>query len=86
MGKCSKAPRAHWSTSEITYDPERGLLQKEVIDLVTHPDRVEPSAKDPRRFLVKKVYFNKVYKKDRLLMAVCEQEEDSALVVVTVKY
>lgn len=62
---------------------ERGLLQKEVINLVTHPDRVEPSRKDPRRFLVKRIYFNKVRKKDRLLMAVCERE-DSVLVVVTV--
>lgn len=51
---------------------ERGLVQKDVIDFVMHPDRVEPSRKDPRRFLVKKVYFRVVYKKDRLLMAVCE--------------
>lgn len=62
---------------------ERGLVQKEVIDHVTHPDSIEPSTKDQRRFLVKKIYFNKVHKKDRLLMVVCEQE-DSALVVVTV--
>ena len=62
---------------------ERGLLQKQVVDCVTHPDRLERSMKDPRRFLAKKIYFSRTHKKDRLLMAICEQE-GTALVIVTV--
>jgi len=62
---------------------ERNLKQKQIRAFVQDPDGVEISSKNTKRFLVKKRYFNATFKKPRLLIAICEQEGNS-IVVVTV--
>lgn len=50
---------------------------------IEDPDKVEPSLKVPKRFLLKKIYFNQKLKEDHLLLIILEKE-NSILKVVTI--
>lgn len=62
---------------------ERGLTLQEVRSFIASPDSIEPSTKNLKRFLIKKLYYHRRLKKPHLLMAVCEQEGDT-LVIITI--
>ena len=51
---------------------ERFILERVIIEAIRDPDKIEKSFQAPSRFLIKKVYFNKILKKEHLLMIVCE--------------
>ena len=61
---------------------DRHLSLKVVKSFIENPDDAEQSQKDSRRFLIKKAYFSHAFKKQHLLMAICEKEGD-VLVVIT---
>ena len=62
---------------------ERNLSVRQVKGFITNPDTIEPSTKDPRRFLIKKSYYHRSLKRMHLAMMICEQK-GSVLVVVTI--
>ena len=62
---------------------ERNLTLKDVRVFLGSPDSIEPSSKNPKRFLLKRLYYHPILKRRHLLMAICEQEKKS-LIVVTV--
>ena len=62
---------------------ERDLSRRQVEAFVRKPDRVEISEKDQSRLLIKKRYRHHKFGRDHLLMAICERDNDS-LVVVTI--
>ena len=62
---------------------ERNLTLKDVRAFIERPDSIEPSLKNLKRYLLKKLYFHSVLKRRHLLMAVCEYEAHT-LVVVTI--
>jgi hypothetical protein len=62
---------------------ERGISEKEVREFIKNPDKVEHSLKSPKRFLIKKVYFNRKLGRDHLLLIILEKE-NSILKVITI--
>lgn len=62
---------------------ERNLSIKKVKTFIANPDSIEPSSKNSRRFLLKKLYFHPRFQKQHLFMAICEQEKEG-LVIVTI--
>jgi hypothetical protein len=62
---------------------ERGLSEKEVKKFITNPDKIAPSLKHQKRFLIKKIYWNQKLQKDHLLLIIVEKE-NSVLKVITV--
>lgn len=63
---------------------ERGLGRRQVREFVRDPDTIVVSKKDPMRFLAKKIYHNKLLARTHLLMAVCERERDTLLVITVI--
>ncbi|MDI6883086.1 MAG: DUF4258 domain-containing protein [Patescibacteria group bacterium] len=61
---------------------ERGISLEEIENFIKYPDKVERSIKNQKRFLFKKIYFNKKLQKDHLLLIVIEKE-DKVLKVIT---
>jgi len=53
---------------------ERGISEKDAREFIKNPDKVERSSRFPKRFLIKKVYFNRKLKKDHLLLIILEKE------------
>jgi len=53
---------------------ERGIKQSDVKKFIASPDKIETSNISKNRFLVKKIYYHQKYKKDHLLMIICEKE------------
>lgn len=62
---------------------ERGIKQSDVEKFIVFPDKIEISSINKNRFLFKKVYFHKKYKKDHILMIICEKES-GAIRVITI--
>ena len=62
---------------------ERNLTVRQIKTFIANADSVEPSVKDPKRFLVKKLYYHPQLKRQHLLMAICEQEREK-LVIITI--
>lgn len=62
---------------------ERGLDKSTVEEFIKSPDKIANSNINKKRFLIKKIYYNKKYKKDHLLMMVCEKEK-GILTIVTI--
>lgn len=62
---------------------ERGLNKNIVEEFIKSPDKIANSNINERRFLIKKIYYHKKYKKDHLLMMICEKEKD-VLTVITI--
>jgi hypothetical protein len=62
---------------------ERGVSEKEAREFIRNPDKVERSLKFPKRFLIKKIYFNRRLGRDHLLLIVSERE-NSILKIITV--
>lgn len=62
---------------------ERDIKQSDVEKFIVLPDKIEISKINKNRFLFKKVYYNKKYKKDHILMVICEKEA-SIIRVITI--
>lgn len=62
---------------------ERAISKKVIIDALLAPDKIERSFKVSSRFLVKKIYFNKKFQRDHLLLIIYE-EKDKRLEIITV--
>lgn len=63
---------------------ERSISKNDIEQACRFPDKVEYSSISKNRFLVKKVYFNSLLKKDHLLMVVCEQEKHSLSIITVI--
>lgn len=61
---------------------ERFISRSIVINALRNPDRLEKSTKNLNRFLAKKIYFNKHFRKEHLLMIV--YEENNIIKIVTI--
>lgn len=63
---------------------ERCISKSDIESACQFPDKVEYSLKDGARFLVKKIYFNKLLNKDHLLMVVCERNEKETTIITVI--
>lgn len=63
---------------------ERGISQSDVENAYQFPDKVEYSSKEKARFLIKKIYFNKLLARDHLLVVVCEGNEKGVTIVTVI--
>lgn len=63
---------------------ERGISRSDVENACQFPDKVEYSSKEKTRFLIKKIYFNKLLSRDHLLMVICERNEKGAMVITVI--
>lgn len=63
---------------------ERGISKSDVESACKFPDKVEYSSKEKVRFLIKKIYFNKLLLRDHLLMVVCENNEKETIIVTVI--
>jgi len=61
-----------FSAHALSRMKERFISKKVVINATRNPDKIEKSSQMPSRFLIKKVYFNKILRKEHLLMVICE--------------
>lgn len=71
-----------FSSHSLERIKERGISKEIIVDAIGLPDKVEIS-KISNRFLVKKVYCHQKFKKDHLLMIICEKE-NNVLKVITI--
>jgi len=55
---------------------ERGISQEAVKNAIGFPDKIEKSRLFPFRLLIKKLYFNKKFKREHLLLIISEIKED----------
>ena len=62
---------------------EREISKDIAVNALKNPDKVELSKQDPKRILFKKVYYNEAFRKEHLLMLVCEKNNE-ILEVVTI--
>lgn len=62
---------------------ERLISKKELRFAIHYPDKIDKSSQDNKRFLIKKIYYNKKLKTDHLLMIICEKE-NSIIKIVTI--
>ena len=63
---------------------ERAISKKELTDTIHHPDKIDKSSQDNKRFLIKKIYYNEKLKADHLLMIICEKEKGIIKVVTII--
>lgn len=63
---------------------ERDIKQSDVEKFIVFPDKIEISKINKNRFLFKKVYYNKKYKKDHILMVICEKEAGTIRVITII--
>lgn len=54
---------------------ERAINEKELRSVINFPDKIDKSSQNNKRFLIKKIYYNKKLKADHLLMIICEKEK-----------
>ncbi len=54
---------------------ERLISEKELRLAINHPDKIDKSSQNNKRFLIKKIYHNKKLKADHLLMIICEKKK-----------
>ena len=54
---------------------ERAISKKELREAIYFPDKIDESSQDKKRFLIKKIYYNKKLKAEHLLMIICEKEK-----------
>ena len=62
---------------------ERLISEKELRFAVRYPDKIDKSSQNNKRFLIKKIYYNKKLKADHLLMIICEKKR-GAIKIVTI--
>lgn len=63
---------------------ERGISLSDIRKFIQKPDKIERSVKHSKRFLFKKIYFNKTLRKDHLLLIVAEKEEKFLKVITLI--
>lgn len=63
---------------------ERGISRSEIADAIANPDKIENSEINSQRFLIKKLYFNKKFQKEHLLLIVIESSQSIAKVVTVI--
>ena len=63
---------------------ERGISRTEIIDAIATPDKIENSKIDSQRFLIKKLYFNKKFQKEHLLLIITENSQGSIEVITVI--
>jgi hypothetical protein len=62
---------------------EREISKDIALNALKNPDKVELSKQSASRILFKKVYYSQTFKREHLLMLVCEKNKDT-LEVVTI--
>ena len=62
---------------------EREIRKEVALNALENPDKVEMSSQNQRRLLFKKLYYNQTFKRDHLLMLICEKKDDR-LEIVTI--
>lgn len=62
---------------------ERNIDKEFLLKAIRYPDKIDISNKNSKRFVIKKIYYNNSLKKDHLLMAVCEKN-NNVLHVITI--
>lgn len=63
---------------------ERGIKQKDIEKFIRNPDKIETSKINRNRFLIKKIYYNKTYSKDHLIMIISERENNSLKIITII--
>lgn len=63
---------------------QRGISTSFISRTISNPDKIERSHINQYRFLVKKIYYNALFKKDHLLLIICEKEKSATIKVVTI--
>lgn len=76
-------PKVKFSSHALKRMKERFISRYIVISALQNPDYVKNSIKVMSRFLIKKLYFNKRFKKKHLLMIIFEQDKN-AMKVITI--
>ena len=72
-----------FSSHSLKRIKERNITKKEIIKAVKFSDKIEVSRVNKNRFLIKKKYHHRKFKKDHLLMIICEKK-DTFLEIITV--
>ncbi len=63
---------------------ERGISKDEITDAIASPNKIESSKIDSQRFLIKKLYFNKVFQKEHLLLIIIENSQNIIKVITVI--
>ncbi len=63
---------------------ERKIDNKILLEAIKYPDKINSSNKDSKRFIAKKIYYNNNFKKDHLLMIICQRESKSIKVITII--
>lgn len=63
---------------------ERGIDKSEITDAIANPNRIENSKIDSQRFLIKKLYFNKKFQKEHLLLIIIENSQNIIKVITVI--
>lgn len=63
---------------------ERAIDKKDLNYALNHPDKIDQSFENNKRFLIKKIYYNEKLKRDHLLMLICEKETDILRVITII--
>ncbi|MBW6441236.1 DUF4258 domain-containing protein [Patescibacteria group bacterium] len=63
---------------------ERAISEKELRDAIYFPNKIDESSQDNRRFLIKKIYYNKKLKAEHLLMIICEKEKEIIKIITII--
>ena len=75
--------RIKFSSHSLKRIKEREIAKEDIVNAIKFPDKIETSKIAKNRFLVKKVYYHRKFRKDHLLMLICEKEND-ILEIVTI--
>ncbi len=63
---------------------ERGISRSEIADAIASPNKIENSKIDSQRFLIKKLYFNKKFQKEHLLLIIIENSQNIIKVITVI--
>ncbi|MFH1392307.1 MAG: DUF4258 domain-containing protein [bacterium] len=63
---------------------ERFIAKQTILNSLNNPDKLEKSIKDPNRFLVKKLYFNRHFQKEHLLIIIFEENKNIKEIVTII--
>jgi len=63
---------------------ERGISRSEITEAIASPNKIESSKADFQRFLIKKLYFNKKFQKEHLLLIIIENNQNIIKVITVI--
>ncbi|MDD4989900.1 MAG: DUF4258 domain-containing protein [Candidatus Pacebacteria bacterium] len=63
---------------------EREISRNEIIDAIVSPNKIENSKVDSQRFLIEKLYLNKKFQKEHLLLIIIENSQDIIKVITVI--